>query len=547
MLIVVTALLAVAGDGAEPVAAADAYLCYRAVQAHAERGATPFPAFTPRVGASVVDALASAGIGEQHLRDVRKAVGLCVPATTNGLAPGEIHLEAYAVTRTRTTPRQQLPIVELHEVVNDLGILRLAIRGSDRVLVPAEAARGTAGVPTPTPDGVDDFACYAAKAVTPAGGFFAPRAVTVDDWLGTHTLRLSKPTRVCAPAEVDGADPGALAHATHLMCYRARVARTGTFQAAFERMLASTSDRFGSEVLAVTAIDELCVASIKDPPHPTVTPLVVPSARTATPRMPTFTPARTPTATHTPTPSRTPTPKTTHTATPSGSPTLSATPTRSATPPPTRSATPTVTRSPTPTLSPTPVGTPRRFVVSPAARTIQDGATTNFTAIAQFVNGATQNYTQKLTWNSSNDAIATVSNDAGMHGRTTGKRPGTVTISVRDPVSGRVSAKADSATLTVLGALAGITLSPTTSDVHVGDHVLFTATGHYVGGATQNLTQKVTYASTNSAVAVATNSEGNRSLVNVVGEGEAMISAVDPDTGITSSESGGDATITVTR
>jgi len=75
--------------------------------------------------------------------------------------------------------------------------------------------------------------------------------------------------------------------------------------------------------------------------------------------------------------------------------------------------------------------------------------------------------------------------------------------------------------------------------------VNFTVTGHFAGGLDQNLTQKVIYSSNDLAVAIATNQDGNRSLVEAVGEGTAAISATDPGTGITSSASGGDATLTV--
>ncbi|MBI3770107.1 MAG: Ig-like domain-containing protein [Deltaproteobacteria bacterium] len=546
----VVALLLVWGVGAESAAAGDHYLCYRAKPARADPGGAPFPTFAPRSGDAVIDALGSFAAGDQHLRDIKRAIGLCTPAEVDGQAALDdaTHLDVYAVTRTRTVPPQALPLPAAHEMVDEFGTLRLGVRAADRVFVPAGTAGGTGGAPPPAPGGVDTFACYPAKAArtsadTPA---FSPRSVVVQDALGARTLQLTQPTRVCAPADLNGADASAPAHAGHLVCYRARLARMPVPQPRFENTVVSTYDTFGPEVLAMTAIEELCVPSLKDPPHPTTTPLVVPSGvrRTATPRMPTFTPARTPTPsrTRTPPPSRTATVVATPTLSPT--PTLSATPTATRTPPPTRSATPRPTRSPTPTVSPTPVGAPTRLFVIPATRAISEDASTNFTAIAEFRNGATQNYTQKVTWSSSKDTIATVSNDTGTRGRATGHRPGTVTISVRDPVSGRASADDDSATLTVLGQLMSITLAPSETTLHVGDHVGFAATGHYAGGSTQNLTQKVTYSSSDSAVVLATNADGNRSDVQAVGEGSAVISATDPNTGVSSSPAG-DAAVTV--
>lgn len=47
------------------------------------------------------------------------------------------------------------------------------------------------------------------------------------------------------------------------------------------------------------------------------------------------------------------------------------------------------------------------------------------------------------------------------------------------------------------------------------------------------------------SVAQTPNTPGNKSLVNAVGPGMATISATDPGTGISSTPSGGDATLTV--
>jgi len=572
------------------------YLCYRALPARAERGAPPFPQFTPRSSDVVVDGLGSAATGDAHLRDVRRVLGVCAPADVGGTAllEGDAHLEAYAIARTRTVPTQPLPIVSVHELTDEFGTLRLAVRGADRILLPAAAALGTGGAPAGAASAWV-FACYAAKAVATATTSlrFTPRTVVITDEIGTRTLALTRPARVCAPADLNGADPDAPENPQHLVCYRARPARTTPPQPRFARATLSTETTFGSAVVNATALSEVCVPALKDAPRPSDTPLVVPTERrTATPRPPTFTAARTPTPlrtatpTHTPrpsgvvtptrtrtatvvrTPTITPTPtltamrtptesptatrsatptatrSTTPTATRTPSPTRSATPTKTRTPTPTRSATPTLTRSPTPTISPTPNGPPRRLIVQPAARSIAEETSTNFTAIAEFGNGATQNYTQKVAWSSSDKTVATVSNDAGTRGRATGHQPGSATIRVHDPVSGLTSKNADSATLTVFGNLVSITLAPTAKTLHVGDHASLTATGHYDDGSSNNLTQKVEYVSSDPAVAVATNADGNRSDVAAAGAGSAVISATDPVTGITSSPAG-DTTVTV--
>lgn len=651
--LVLSLALVASGEVRAQDAPGDHYLCYKAKPARAERGVPAFPAFTPRSGDVIVDGLGSPALGDQHARDLKKSLAVCVPSDKNaeGIGDDVTHLEAYKATRTHMTPRQPAPLAAVHEMLNQFGFIRLAIRGEDRFLAPVGRAVGSSGAPTPAPSAVDAFSCYPAKFVRGAGdeAAFTPRTVAVTNGFGTVTLELSKPSRVCGPANVNGTDASAPSHPGHLVCYRARLARTAVPQTKFPKTLVSTNGPFGAEVVTLTAIDELCVPSLKDPPRPTSTPLVVPTSpgKTATPRLPSFTPPKSPTATRTPTPLRTSTAKPSRTATPPNTPTpagtrtptitptgtLSATPTptftipptatftppptetptppptttrtppptttppppktktptptftitgtptrsasptptrtpspgktptptvtrtasptRSATPPPTRtasptrSATPTPTKSGTPTRSPTPVGTPQKLVVQPATRSIQQDASTNFTAIAEYRNGATQNYTQKVDWSSSDDTIATVSNDAGARGRATGHAPGEVTISVHDPVTGLTSSQADSATLTVLGALLRITVTPSEATRNVGETVNFVATGFYEGETSQNLTQKVVWSSTDLNVAIATNTPGNKSLVDCVGQGAALIIATDPDTGITSTQSGGDALLTV--
>ena len=62
-----------------------------------------------------------------------------------------------------------------------------------------------------------------------------------------------------------------------------------------------------------------------------------------------------------------------------------------------------------------------------------------------------------------------------------------------------------------------------------------------MGGTEKNVTQDVTYASTDPAVAQPTNEPGRKSRVLAVGPGVAIIRATDPATGIVSN----DATYTV--
>src|SRR6185295_18967274 len=101
------------------------------------------------------------------------------------------------------------------------------------------------------------------------------------------------------------------------------------------------------------------------------------------------------------------------------------------------------------------------------------------------------------------------------------------------------------AVVTVLGALESITLSPLEKSRPAGQPQNYVATGHYAGGVTQNLTQEVTYASSNPSVATAPNILGNKGRIETVAPGTTTISASHPS-GITTTRGGNDATLTVT-
>jgi len=169
-----------------------------------------------------------------------------------------------------------------------------------------------------------------------------------------------------------------------------------------------------------------------------------------------------------------------------------------------------------------------------------------FTAIGHYASGTTRNLTQKVEYVSSNPAIVRTPNAEGERSRVEAVSPGTVMISATDPKTGISSHDSGGdATMTVLGGLERLTLSPAAVNRWVGQSQRLTATGHYAGGKTRNLSQKVIYTSSDPAVVVAPNAEGDRSRVDAVSIGTATISAVDPESGISSSPLGGDARISV--
>lgn len=128
----------------------------------------------------------------------------------------------------------------------------------------------------------------------------------------------------------------------------------------------------------------------------------------------------------------------------------------------------------------------------------------------------------------------------------TALRPGTVTVSAVDRPSGLSSADGGrDGVLHVIGGLVRLALAPPTVDLSLGGTTSLTVTGYDAAGGTQNATQRAVYSSSDPAVVVAENLQGNASRIRAVGTGTATISAYDPDSGLSTSTTGDDTVVVV--
>ena len=192
------------------------------------------------------------------------------------------------------------------------------------------------------------------------------------------------------------------------------------------------------------------------------------------------------------------------------------------------------------------LGALQSITLSPTQATRAANQVITYTAIGHFGGGTTKNLTQRVNYHSSDDAVALAPNDSGNKSKVTTVAPGTVTISATDPVTGvSTTTTGDDVSLTVIGALERITLTPITSTKSVGSLQRYTAIGHFGGGVTQNLTQDLTYTSSDPTVASAPNVAGDRSRVDALAPGTATISASHPTAGISTTDTGDDAQLTV--
>jgi uncharacterized protein YjdB len=130
--------------------------------------------------------------------------------------------------------------------------------------------------------------------------------------------------------------------------------------------------------------------------------------------------------------------------------------------------------------------------VTPQAATVTAGATQQFAATAIYSDGSKTDVTLSGSWSSSNVAVATI-NSAGV-----AKSISAGTAAITASTGG----KSGTSSLTVAApVLTEITVKPANPSFTVGSSEQFTATAQYNNGTTADVTSKVTWASSNSAVA----------------------------------------------
>jgi len=181
------------------------------------------------------------------------------------------------------------------------------------------------------------------------------------------------------------------------------------------------------------------------------------------------------------------------------------------------------------------------IAVAPAAPpSVAAGVSQSFTATANYGNGTSVDVTTKVTWSSSNIAVAQISNASGSNGVAATLTQGTSTITAT------FGGMSGTATLTVgAPALSSITISPTTASVVVGATQTFTATAVFQNGTTTAISDTAGWATSDSTIAAMSTvgggfgGGGGREVATGVAAGKATISVTYQ--GMTAS-----ATLTVT-
>lgn len=178
------------------------------------------------------------------------------------------------------------------------------------------------------------------------------------------------------------------------------------------------------------------------------------------------------------------------------------------------------------------------ITVTPANSIVAAGFTVPFTATGNFSDGTIEDLTKKVTWESSNLSVAEISNATGSQGVAKGLTQGTVIIIAINPGTG----VSGSTMLTVTSAvLVSIAVTPIDPEVAKGLPVQFTAIGTFSDGSTENLTNQVTWSSSNTTIAKISNDPGEEGLAKTENIGSVLITAKNAATGIS-----GSTTLTVT-
>lgn len=158
--------------------------------------------------------------------------------------------------------------------------------------------------------------------------------------------------------------------------------------------------------------------------------------------------------------------------------------------------------------------------ITPSSPSVPKGTTQQLTATGIYSDNSHQDLTTSVTWASSDTGISDVSNAAGSQGDVAAKAVGNATVTA---TSGTVSG---STVVTVSSAtLVSLQVTPASSSLAAGFTRQFTATGIYSDNSNRDITDQVTWVSTNSSAATISNASGSAGLASGATAGSTTITA----------------------
>lgn len=162
------------------------------------------------------------------------------------------------------------------------------------------------------------------------------------------------------------------------------------------------------------------------------------------------------------------------------------------------------------------------ITVTPATPTIAVGTEEQFTATGNYSDLTTKDLTDQVTWNSSLSSVASISNAEGSEGLASAIAAGATTISAAfNGMSGNTTLTVTSATLL------SIAVTPANPSIPKGTDQPFTATGSYSDASTKDITEEVTWTSSDTSKATISNALLTKGLATAITTGSTIISAIE--------------------
>ncbi len=158
--------------------------------------------------------------------------------------------------------------------------------------------------------------------------------------------------------------------------------------------------------------------------------------------------------------------------------------------------------------------------LSPTNISIANGFNTQISATGHFSDSSSQDISDSVVWQSSDASVATVSNVADSSGVLSTMAMGSVSISAT------FLGISQSTGVTVTDAeLSSISIQTQINEMNVGTGQILKATGHYSDNSALDISDRVTWSSSNNSVATISNAELDKGRVTALGSGSANISA----------------------
>ena len=153
--------------------------------------------------------------------------------------------------------------------------------------------------------------------------------------------------------------------------------------------------------------------------------------------------------------------------------------------------------------------------ITPLTQSLPAGTTQAFSATGIYTDNSFQNITELVTWASSNTTVATISNTPNSKGQLTSSLSGMTDISAS------LSPITTTSFLTVTDAvLTSIDITPITSVISNGFTQIYTAIAHYSDGSINNVTDQVTWSTSDQSIA-----NSNNSIIQSLQTGGVTVSA----------------------